>query len=228
MSPRDPFAVIAESLARGCGRRKVSCFAALSDSFTAGHGCPPHLRWADRLAASLRVCQPGLEYHNLAVDGATSAEVIEQVGPAIQLEPDVVTIVCGANDVLLTVRPDLEGYARNLTLILDRLAAALPRVAILTATSPERWRFLDLGPRTRARVARGIQGLNDTTRAVAASRSVPVLDVVDHPGLDEPENFLDDGLHPSPTGHARAALEFAAALREHFGIESRTTSEVKT
>ena len=76
MSPRDPFALIAESLARGCRRRKVSCFAALGDSFTAGHGCPPDLRWADRLAASLRVCQPGLTYHNLAVDGATSAEVL--------------------------------------------------------------------------------------------------------------------------------------------------------
>ena len=44
-------------------------FAALGDSFTAGRGLRAQARWADRLAASLRAHQPGLAYHNLAVDG---------------------------------------------------------------------------------------------------------------------------------------------------------------
>jgi lysophospholipase L1-like esterase len=221
----DPYATIARALGRGGPRRSVSCFVALGDSFTAGRGCDPDSRWADRVAASLRPRYGDVAYHNLAVDGATSAEVLDQVGPALQLEPDLVTVICGANDVIGSVRPDLDGYGENLTAIFDRLRSGLQRVAIITATSPENWRFLELRPRTRARVVDGIARLNETTRAVAASRSVPVVEVVGHPGLEEPANFLADGLHPSADGHRRAAVEFARALRREFGIESEINEE---
>jgi lysophospholipase L1-like esterase len=225
VSTGDPYFTISRSLARGCPLRRVSSYAALGDSFTAGRGIGERARWADRLASSLRADQPRLAYNNLAVDGATSEAVLEQVGPAIQLEPDLVTVVCGANDVIGSVRPDLDGYGRNLATILARLAQGLPRVALLTATYPEGWRFLELRPRTRARVVDGIRSLNEVTRRVAAARSVPVLDVVAHPGLDEPANFLADGLHPSSTGHARAAAEFERALKAHFGIEGDITNK---
>jgi lysophospholipase L1-like esterase len=223
VSPVDPFATIASAIGDGVPRRRVSTFVALGDSFTAGRGCDPGQRWTDRLTALLRPRNPGLSHHNLAVDGATSGAVLRQVGPAIQLEPDLVTVVCGANDVIGSVRPDLDAYSENLEEILGRLQRGLPRVAILTATSPERWSFLELRPRTRARVVDGIRDLNDVTRRVARGRMVPVLEVRAHPGLDREENFLDDGLHPSPSGHARAALEVAAALRKHHGIESEKT-----
>jgi lysophospholipase L1-like esterase len=225
MNGSDLYVAIARSLALGARDRKVSSFVALGDSFTAGRGCEPELRWPNRLAAALRSRHPGLDYWNLAVDGAASAEVLDQVGPAVQLEPDLVTVICGANDVIRTVRPDADAYATRLASIFDRLAAALPRVAILTATTPERWEFLDLRPRTRARIVTGLRELNAATRRVAASRSVPVLEVVGHPGLEEPENFLDDGLHPSPRGHERAAVELALALRAHFGIDSELATK---
>jgi lysophospholipase L1-like esterase len=227
MSGSDLYVSITRSLALGARERRVSCFVALGDSFTAGRGCPPRLRWPDRLAAALRARHPGLDYSNLAVDGATSAEVLDQVGPAVQLEPDLVTVICGANDVIRTVRPDIDAYAERLAAIFDRLAAALPRVAILSATAPERWQFLDLRPRTRERVLSGLAELNAATRRVAASRSVPVLEVVGHPGLDDPENFLDDGLHPSPRGHERAAAELARALHTQFGIDSELATKEK-
>ena len=225
MRALDPFAVIADATGRGRRGERVGSYVALGDSFTAGRGTEPGQRWTDRLAASLRAHHAELAYHNLAVDGATSGDVLEQVGPALQLEPDLVTVICGANDVIWSVRPDLDLYGERLAEIFDRLRSGLPRVAILTATSPERWRFLELRPRTRARIVAGIERLNEVTRTVAASRSVPVVDVVGHPGLDEPENFLADGLHPSSTGHERAAVEFARALREQFGIESDVSDE---
>jgi lysophospholipase L1-like esterase len=226
MTERDPFATIADALGGSRrGRRRVACFVALGDSFTAGQGCDPEERWSDRLAASLRARHPELAYHNLAVDGATSAEVLEQVGPALQLEPDLATVVCGANDVIGSVRPDVDAYGERLASIFDRLRAGLPRLAILTATSPEGWRFLELRPRTRARIVTGIGELNAVTREVARSRSVPVLDVVGHPGLEEAENFLDDGLHPSPIGHERAAVEFGWELHRCFGIDSDITTK---
>jgi lysophospholipase L1-like esterase len=236
MTLKDPLVVIAESLAaarkaraaHASAQRDLFCYVALGDSFTAGKGCAAGESWADRLAASLRAVHSPLGYYNLAVDGGTSAHVLDhQVGPALQLEPDLVTVICGANDVLTSVRPDIDGYAARLTTILDRLREGSPRAALLTATSPEHWRFLELRPRTRARVVGGIGRLNEATRAVASSRGVPCLDVANHPGLHDRANFAPDGLHPSPAGHARAAIEFARALHLHFGIEGVTTATEK-
>jgi lysophospholipase L1-like esterase len=219
MSPEDPFALMARHLPKPHRPRAVSCFVALGDSFTAGTGCAPGESWADRLAASLRARDPQLTYRNFAEDGATSEVVLAQVGPTLRLEPDLVTVICGANDVLRTVRPDVKAYADTLAQILDRLRETLPGAAILTATSPEGWRFMELGPRTRARIEDGIRRANEVTREVAARRSVPCLDVVDHPGLADPANFSPDGLHPSAAGHERAAWELGQVLRAEFGIE---------
>jgi lysophospholipase L1-like esterase len=226
MSPEDPFAVIARHLSEpsGPGRsRPLSCYVALGDSFTAGTGCEEGERWADRLAAALRARYPGLTYRNFAQHGATTEDVSEQVGPAIQLEPDLVTLICGANDVLQSVRPNADASAATLAEILDRLRAALPNVAILTATAPESWSFLDLGPRTEARVRGGIERLNVAIKEVCEPRGVPCLDVTGHPGLDDASNFAADGLHPSADGHRRASVEIARACRDSFGIESELT-----
>jgi lysophospholipase L1-like esterase len=190
----------------------VLSFAALGDSFTAGTGCPPGSGWADRLAASLRRRNGGLAYRNLAREGATSAGVQrEQLPAALEMEPDLVSVICGANDVLHSVRPDLDGFAGRLALIFDRLIDA-SSPTLITATVPEQWRFLELGPRTTRRVSAGIARVNEEIRRVAAEREVPCLDVVGHPGLDDRRNFSPDGLHPSPAGHARAADEFGRLL----------------
>lgn len=218
----DPFVAIAKALAthgwRDARRRDLACYVALGDSFTAGTGSPPGLCWADRLAAAMRACQPGLEYRNLAVDGATSADVLVQLDEAVELEPDVVTVVCGANDVLRSTRPDPITYEERLMTILDRLRNAVSGIIMITATSPEGWEFVDLGPRTRARVEAGMRRFNDVTRRVAERQRIPCLDVVEHPGLRDRDNFAGDGLHPSSRGHARAAQAFARVLRDNHRI----------
>jgi lysophospholipase L1-like esterase len=220
MSIQDPLARLAAELSPEVRQRRLSLYVALGDSFTAGTGCAPGEAWPERLAAALRERNPSLELRNLAVEGATSAEVLEQLPEAVELEPDLVTVVCGANDVLRTTRPDPECYAAHLATILERLRRAAPGVRIVTATSPERWDFLPLGRRTRERVESGVASFNLATRRLAAARDVPCLEVSAHPGLSEAENFSADGLHPSPLGHERAARGFALLLREHYGIET--------
>jgi lysophospholipase L1-like esterase len=209
----DPYALIARAL-RGVGQpgQKIRSYAALGDSFTAGTGCEPGESWADRLAALLAQDEPGLAYRNIAFEGATSADVVEQVGPALQIEPDLVTVVCGANDVLFSVRPDPQSYARRLAAIFRRLRSALPAVRIVTATAPERWDFIDLGPRTRSRLECGIVRFNAATRVVARAYEVPCLEVAGHPGLSDAQNFIADGLHPSARGHEYAAIGFGRLL----------------
>jgi lysophospholipase L1-like esterase len=198
--------------------RAVHAYVALGDSFTAGRGSVPGERWPDLLAEALRARNPSLSYRNLAVDGATTATVLDQVPAAVALGPDLVTVICGANDVLYRTRPDIAAHERDFDAILGRLRERIPEAVILTATAPDCWRFMELRPRTMARVTNALGELNAATRSVAARHRVPCLEVVGHPGMADPENFSADGLHPSALGHQRAAREFAHLLRANFGL----------
>ena len=199
--------------------RIVRRYVAMGDSFTAGAdglegGC-----FADELARRLRDVNPALDYRNLAVAGARSDAVAgQQLGPALALRPDLVTLVCGANDVLLSVRPDVERYAATLQAMLRDLRARLPRAAILTATTPNFAGFVGLHDRSRKRVEGSLLRLAEVTRIVARHNGVACLEFAAHPAAGERESFAGDGYHPSPEGNRRAAVAFSSALRSHFGI----------
>ena len=204
----------------------VRAYAALGDSFTAGRDSIDAERWVDLLAAGLRRVNPELRYENLAVDGATSGEVLAgQVERGLALEPDFVTIICGANDVLLATRPDVEGYAKNFDEILRRLREGAPEAKVVTATAPEGWQFMDLRPRTEARLVEATQELNEVTRAAAKRYGVLCLPVAGHPALRDPATFSADGLHPSSVGHRMVARETASYLGEQLGIQFKMGEE---
>jgi lysophospholipase L1-like esterase len=203
--------------------RVIRAYAALGDSFTAGRDSVDAERWADLLAAAMRRVNPDLRYANLAVDGATSADVLgEQVEPGLALEPDFVTVICGANDVLLATRPDVTGYAERIDMILRRLREGAPGAILITATAPEGWQFMELRPRTEKRLIKATTELNDVTRAAAARYDVVCLPVAGHPALRDPATFSADGLHPSSAGHRTVARESAIFLRDQLGIEIET------
>ena len=190
-------------------------YVALGDSFTAGLE-PGQPRWPDELARQL-----GGRYVNLAEVGATSEHVErEQLERALALEPDVVTIVCGANDVLFSTRPDPDAYAARLSRMFARLRRELPRVEIVTATYPDISRFLDLRPRTRARVEQGLSRFNAALRRAARRHDVVLMDSFDHPAASERGTYAADGFHPSAEGHRQAAREFLRALRKRLRLSA--------
>jgi lysophospholipase L1-like esterase len=201
-------------------RTVVRAYAALGDSFTAGRDSIDAERWPDLLAAGMRRVNPELRYENLAVDGATSAEVLDQqVGPGLALEPDLVTVICGANDVLLATRPDVAGYAERFDAILNRLREGAPDAMLVTATAPEGWHFMELRPRTKRRLIEATTELNEVTRATADRYGVLCLPVAGHEALRDPDTFSADGLHPSTSGHRFAAEQAAIVLHQRFGIQ---------
>jgi lysophospholipase L1-like esterase len=191
----------------------AATYVALGDSFTAGL-VPGEPRWADEVARALG---PDTRYENLAWVGATSADVeCRQLDQALGMGPDVVTIVCGANDVLESVRPDADEYAKRLSRMFARLRREAPDAEVVTATYPDISRFLDLRPRSRARVEKGMRRFNAACRAVARRHEVALLEGFDHPAAAERGTYADDGFHPSEEGHRRAAMEFLRALRGRF------------
>jgi lysophospholipase L1-like esterase len=188
----------------------VTVYVAMGDSFTAGLE-PGKPRWPDELAEALG---PRVRYENLAVVGATSEQVErEQLPRALELEPDLVTLVCGANDVLDSTRPDPDAYRVRLSRMFTRLRRAAPNAEILTATYPDISRFLDLRPRSRDRVEKGMRRFNAACRAVARRHGVELLEGFDHPVAQLRAAFADDGFHPSAEGHRHAAAEFLSSLK---------------
>jgi lysophospholipase L1-like esterase len=191
----------------------MTTYVALGDSFTSGL-VTGETRWPDQVARALG---PDVRYENLAWVGATSADVEgSQLPRALSLEPDLITLICGANDVLESVRPDPEGYAERLGRMYARLRGERPSAVVLTATYPDISRFLDLRPRTRARVQRGMRVFNAACRRVADRHGVALLEGFDHPAAQDRSTYAADGFHPSPEGHRRAAAAFLRALRVRF------------
>ena len=92
-------------------------YVALGDSFTEGVGDPDPERpnglrgWADRVAEVLATRTDDFGYANLAIRGRKLDGILaEQVEPALALEPDLVTIYAGANDIMRP-RVDLDALA---------------------------------------------------------------------------------------------------------------------
>jgi lysophospholipase L1-like esterase len=186
-------------------------YVAIGDSFTAG-APGQEGRWPDELAAALRPAA----YHNLGVAGATTAEVADgQLAGCVELDPDLVTVVCGVNDVLLSVRPDIDAHAAGLERIFSTIREQLPGAVVVTVTTPPIAEHIGLRPRSRRRVESGVSRLNEVTRTLAERYGVLCLEWGDHPLARERQNFAADGFHPSLTGIRRAARACAQALATH-------------
>ena len=186
--------------------RRVGTYVALGDSYTCGHD-PSLPRWADSVAAELG---GSVRYFNLAEVGATSADVERhQVPLALDLEPDLVSVTCGANDVIANVRPDAEAYALRLRRIFELLAPA----TVLIGTYPPFARFLGLRARTRARVEEGMRTFNELIRTVAREHGALLVEGERHPGANGRTSYDADGFHPSRAGHERTAEEVLSVLR---------------
>ncbi len=184
-------------------------YVALGDSFSAGVGEPGEVPWPDLVGGATDTV-----VHNLAVEGATSEHVlVHQLPRALHFRPDLVSVVCGANDVLLSVRPDLDAFEHNI----GRLLAALAEVpTVVCATYPEAGRHLDMRPRTRRRVTRGLERVNAAIRAAAERHGAICLEWEGRDREADRGHYAADGLHPSPRGHRRAAEDFTRTLEAHL------------
>jgi lysophospholipase L1-like esterase len=200
----------------------ITSYVAVGDSFSAG--IPGQTPWPDLVATDLAEGSPGLYYGNFAAVGVTSREVAaNQLGPALARRPDLISLICGANDVILSVRPDELEFARTLSAMFERVRAEAPGARVVTATYPAispAW----CRPRTRRRVQEGIVAFNATIRRASRVHGALCLDWQGNAEVGSAENFAADGFHPSDRGHRLAAEAFLGAVA---GVHAtRTTSEV--
>jgi lysophospholipase L1-like esterase len=135
-----------------------SSMAALGDSLTAGFGscfvlvsCPRN-SWAtgdgtlvDSHYKRILAGNPAIRghAHNLAVPGATVADLAGQASAAVALAPAYVTVLIGANDACRPGIGEMTGVAdfqAELTSALSTLHSGLPRTRVLVVSIPDVYR----------------------------------------------------------------------------------------
>nr|WP_238949943.1 SGNH/GDSL hydrolase family protein [Mycobacterium sp. IDR2000157661] len=196
-----------------------SRYVALGDSFTEGIGdphaaSPNGLRgWADRVAEVLAQRNPEMRYANLAVRGRTMDEIVaEQIQPAAMLEPDLVTIYAGMND-LLAVRKDIDAMMARYADALKSLQQTGALVLTFTAA--------DLGTVPLFRRLRGRAAVyNELLRAIADDLGIRLVDFWRFAEFRDPCLWDSDRVHLSPLGHER----MAAKVLDSIAISHRLTS----
>ncbi|MCW2765140.1 MAG: GDSL-like Lipase/Acylhydrolase [Nocardioides sp.] len=193
-------------------------YVALGDSFTEGVGDPDPRRpnalrgWADRVAEVLARQSAEFGYANLAIRGRKLPAILdEQLAPALALEPDLVTVYAGANDI---IRPkvDLDALVGRYDEALGRLAATGARVLVWTAFDP--------GGSATYRLLRGRFALyNELVRESADRHGATVVDFWRLREYRDWRLWDDDRMHMGPAGHQRMAIEVLDILGVEHDLE---------
>ncbi|WP_300343477.1 SGNH/GDSL hydrolase family protein [Nesterenkonia sp.] len=192
-------------------------YVALGDSFTEGVGdidpsSPNGVRgWADRVAAQLIDNDSSWGYANLAIRGKKLQQVIdEQLDAAIALEPTLVTIYAGGNDILRPV-VNLDGLMERYRWAVQKLVDTGARVVLFTG--------FDSGKAPMFRLTRGRTAIyNEAVRKIAADLDLELVDFWHMKHFQDWRYWDVDRMHLSIEGHISMAKEVLAVLGERDEI----------
>jgi acyl-CoA thioesterase I len=146
---------------------------------------------------------------NAAVPDATTDTITDAVQLALQtgVEPDLVTIWVGANDLTDAVDPaDFEQELHNLLEELDGSGATVAIADLPDLTQLPRFRE-DPSPNV---TAERIEAFNQAIANEAAEHGAVLVQLSDE--LVDERLVSEDGFHPNDAGHAAIAEQFLTAI----------------
>ncbi len=184
----------------------VGSFVAIGDSFTEGYGdhypdgsCQG---WADRFARHLAASAPGLTYANLAIRGKLLRQIItEQVPVAIALQPDLISLAAGGND-LLRPKADPDALAASFESAVSQLRASGSEVLLFSGFDPFALPLMRL-------IRDKCIAYNAQIKAIADRHDCLHVDLWSMSVLADPRAWCADRLHLTADGHRRVALHVA-------------------
>ena len=185
-------------------------YVAIGDSSTEGLDDPDgrggFRGWANRLAERLAAAQGSVGYANLGIRGRRTRQIMDQqLGPALAMEPDLVTVFSGTNDVVAR-RFDADQVAQDM----EEMQRSLIRngATVLTFTLPDLTPVMPLARFIRGRVHR----LNEALWHAASESGAILVDVARHPVASDSRLWSRDRLHANAEGHFRIAAALAQAI----------------
>ncbi len=190
-------------------------YVAMGDSLTEGLGDAGFDNdrrdkgWADRLATLLareaQAAGHSFDFANLALRGSNSLHILTaQLERALELEPDLVTIMTGANDLSWlpwrkkAIGPLLRGA-------LARLYDVGAHVVLINTVRPAHTSLAKL------MIGRSRQ-MSNIIEGIGSEFGAPVVDVHSMREFERLDYWASDLVHFSTNGHVRVTNEVAAEL----------------
>ncbi len=201
-------------------RRVWTRYVAIGDSFTEGLSDPDthvpdrYVGWADRLAHHLDDAAAAehlpFGYANLAVRGRKMDDVVgRQLDAALTMQPDLVSMVGGGND-LLRATVDVDGLAERLEAAVVRIRATGADVLLASPTDTR-----DAGLFKALRGRHAVHTANLFT--IAQRHGCSVLNLWGLTALRDWRMWAEDRIHLTSEGHRRVALAALEALGHPVG-----------
>lgn len=162
--------------------------------------------WADRLASLLaHSCEEeSFRFANLAVRSRRVFHLVEQQVPrALEMSPDLVSILIGAND-LVKPSPDVARLVSRIEDAVASLRSSGSDVVLATVFLPHR--------RAAMLFARRFAAFNSEVRRIAEQQGAILLDLEAVSELGEPGLWSDDRVHLRSAGHRLVAYRAAELL----------------
>ena len=193
-------------------------YVALGDSTGAGVGARDG-GYVARLFKRLEERRAGSKLSNLCVSGATTQDLVrDQLERGVALNPDLVTIGIGINDIGHGLT--LDQFSKNFDQILSTLKEKTHATIVVT-NLPD----ISSAPRIpnsmRSQYQRQIDEFGKRLEEIAKQHDVTVFDVYTITKQElpsHPEYFSADGFHPSDQGYELWATQMWPTLAEAVGV----------
>ena len=193
-------------------------YVALGDSTGAGVGARDG-GYVARLFKRLEDRRAGSKLSNLCVSGSTSADLVrDQLERGVALNPDLVTIGIGINDIGHGLT--LDQFAKNFDQILSTLKEKTHATIVVT-NLPD----ISSAPRIpnsmRSQYQRQIDEFCKRLEEIANQHGVTIFDIYTITKQElpsHPEYFSADGFHPSDKGYELWATQMWPTLAEAVGV----------
>ena len=192
-------------------------YVALGDSTGAGVGASDG-GYVARLFKRLEERRPQSKLSNLCVSGSTTADVVRnQLERGVALNPDLVTIGIGINDIGHGLT--LEQFSKNFDQILSTLKEKTHATIVVT-NLPD----ISSAPRIpnsmRSQYQRQIDEFCKRLEEIASKHGVTIFDIYTITKQElpaHPEYFSADGFHPSDAGYELWATQMWPTVARVIG-----------
>jgi len=201
------------------GGGKPLVLAVLGDSSAVGLGVDRAERTPGVLvaAALTELAERPVRLVRLAVSGAVSRDLDQQVDLALAEQPDVALIMIGANDVTTLTRPAVS--VRHLADAVRRLRAVGCEVVV--GTCPDLGTIRPIGQPLRSfarRWSRQLAAAQTIAVVEAGGRTVSLASLLGPTFASDRNMFSSDEFHPSAAGYAAAAAVLLPSVADAVGV----------
>jgi lysophospholipase L1-like esterase len=187
-------------------------FVALGDSLTEGVGDPVGGGWRGWAALLAEGLGHAVDFTNLALSGSQTRDVLErQLPAALELRPDIASVVIGVNDTLRCTF-DIHAVAARLDEVYRTFRER--ETLLLTACLPDPGAMLGLPGALASPLARRQRAVNTVVHALSERYGAVHLHASEGAWLTDRAMWSADRLHPGERGHRQLAVRFHALLAQ--------------